>query len=264
MPILSRAPVALAIALIAVPARSQFRPEEAACAQKDPKKYTIDETTLRIAKIGPTAGIPKIKSPAAGGDNALPVLDEITNIGQKAWSIIVDNRPVVNVKSQYATALPKGSTGWADIGGWHPPAGAIYELTAKNGYGMTMIDVRYQVLRTYGGSYQGKGKYLTAVAVEPLLVEVGWAYHFSMDASVPDTSIVNVGTSSNPVAGMMAALTWRISTPIKDSSGQGLYFLQGDGAFREIGGPFSGRSLDKAKAALAALGVDRTRGEALR
>jgi hypothetical protein len=254
MSIIRRIPVALAIALTAAPAWSQFRPDEIAAAQHDPKMYTLDETTVHIEKVGPSNGPSKekIPDPAGGGGGVIPVLDEIINVGLKVWKIIVDNKPVVDVKTQYATALPKGSSGWSDVSGWHVPVGTIYELTAKNGYGLKMIDVRYQVLRTYGGSYQGKGRYLTAVTVEPLRVDVGWAYRFTMDASVPDSSIVNVGTSEDPVAGMMAALGWRISTPIKDSSGKGLYFLQGDGAYKEIGGPFSSHALDKAKLASAA------------
>ena len=255
MSISRRVPIALAISLITVPAWAQFRPEEEAnAARKDPRQYTIDETTIRIEKIGPAVGPSRAKSPDAGGGDALPGLGEIINTGQKLWKIIVDNKPVVDVKTQYATALPKGSHGWADIGGWRPPIGTIYELTAKNGYGMKMINVRYQVLRTYGGSYKGKGRYLTAVTVEPLLVEVGWAYHFSMEASVPGMSIVNVGTSSDPVAAMMAALSWRVTTPIKDSMGQSLYFLQGDGGYKEIGGPFSGPALDKTRAKIVAAG----------
>ncbi|MFI5362644.1 MAG: hypothetical protein ACHQ49_11795 [Elusimicrobiota bacterium] len=242
---LRRAPIALTLALIAAPAWSQFHPDELAAAGRDPKMYTLDETSIRIEKIGPSAPPAKTKSPAAvgGGDGGgvLPVLDDIINIGLKIWKIVVENKPVVDVKTQYATALPKGSSGWTEISGWHVPVGTIYELTAKNGYGVRTIKVRYQVLRTYGGSYQGKGQYLTAVTVEPLLVEVGWGYRFSMDAAVPDTSIVNVGTSADPVAGMMATLSWRISTPIKDASGQGLYFLQGDGAYKEVGGPFVNR-----------------------
>ena len=254
MSMIRRVPVALAIALTAVPAWSQFRPEEVAAAQNDPKMYTLDETTIRIEKIGPAPSKSKLPDAVGGGGSVLPVLDEIVNVGLKVWKIIVDNKPVVDVKTQYATALPKGSSGWSDVSGWHVPVGTIYELTAKNAYGLKMIDVRYQVLRTYGGSYQGKGQYLTAVTVEPLRVDVGWAYHFSMEASVPDTSIVNVGTSADPVAGMMATLGWRISTPIKDSSGKGLYFLQGDGAYKEIGGPFSDRSLEKTRAKIASAG----------
>jgi hypothetical protein len=254
MSMFRRIPASLMIIMITVPAWSQFHPDELKAAQKDPKMYTLDESTIKIETVGPTVSPSETPSPGGGGGigEAIPVLDQMINLGQKIWKIIEDNKPVVDVKKQYATALPKGSTGWQDIGGWHPPVGTIYQLTAKNAYGMKMINVRYQVLRTYGGSYQGKGRYLTAVTVEPLLVEVGWAYHFTMEASVPDTSIVNVGTSADPVAGMMATLNWHISTAVKDSQGQGLYFLQGDGAFKEVGGPFGAAALGKAKASVAA------------
>jgi hypothetical protein len=256
-------PASLLITMITVPAWSQFHADELRAAQQDPKMYTLDESSIRITKVGPTVTpsdipAPRIDPAPRGGDSgggigdAIPVLDQIINLGQKIWKIIADNQPVVDVKTQYATALPKGLNGWSDLAGWHPPVGTIYELTAKNAYGMQMIHLRYQVLRTYGGSYNGKGKYLTAVTVEPLLVEVGWGYHFSLDASVPDTSVVNVGTAADPVAGMMATLNWHISTVIKSSQGQGEYFLQGDGAYKEVGSPFGAEALDKAKAKVAA------------
>jgi hypothetical protein len=123
--------------------------------------------------------------------------------------------------------------------GWQIPKSDTYHLTAKNLVGLTVINVRYQVLRTYGGSYKGKGKYLTAVGVQPLLVDVAWGYHFSMDAFIPDESIVNVGRADDPIAALTAQVKWRISTPVQDTQGQGFYFLQGDGLLREIGKPFS-------------------------
>ncbi|MEK7383789.1 MAG: hypothetical protein AAB262_10970, partial [Elusimicrobiota bacterium] len=87
----------------------------------------------------------------------------------------------------------------------------------------------------------------------PLLVEVAWGYKFTLEAAVPDTSVVNVGTTENPVAAMLAQLAWRVQTPIKDSQGKGIYYLQGDGLFKEIGGPFSSKSLEKARAGVVQL-----------
>jgi hypothetical protein len=254
---LRRVPIALAIVLSAAPAWSQFTKQEVKAAQNDPKQYTLDESSFKIDKIGPTVSPTDILPPAGSGGglgDALPVLDQLINTGMKIWKIIADNHPVVDVKTSYATAIPKGMTNWADLSGWQVPKGTIYEISAKNLYGVQVIHVRYQVLRTYGGNYQGKGKFLTAVTVEPLQVDVAWGYHYSMDANVPETSIVNVGTSADPIAGMMATLNWHISTSLKDSQGTGLYFLQGDGAFREVGGPFSNQSLEKAKLSAAAAG----------
>lgn len=255
-----RATLVLSLAVLVAPASAQFSPKELQAAKKDPAAFTVDETTVVIEKLGPSVSPSEVPSPPdSGGGDVIPVLDQIINIGQKIWKIIVDNRPVVDVRNQYATALPKGVTGWSSMSGWKPPQGTVYQLVAKNSYGGTVINVRYQVLRTYGGSYEGKGKYLTAVTVEPLLVEVAWGYKFNLEAAVPDTSVVNVGTTENPIAGMMPQLAWRISTPIKDSQGKGLYWVQGDGAFREVGGPFQKGELAKAKARM-----DKAAEEALR
>jgi len=247
-----RAPLVLTALMFALPAAAQFSIKEIAAASKDPKAYTVDELSIEIKNLGPTVSPTEVTPPDAGGGvDPTVILDQIINIGQKIWKIVVDNKPVVDVKTQYATALPEGVKGWASMGGWQRPKGTIYQLTAKNRYGGQVINLRYQVLRTAGGSYKGTGKYLTAVTVEPLLVEVAWGYHFSMEASVPDTSIVNVGTTENPVAAMMAQLGWHISTAIKDSQGKGIYYLQGDGAYQEIGGPFKNNGVEKAKASVA-------------
>jgi hypothetical protein len=254
-----RVPLALAVLSLALPAAAQFSMKEIAAASRDPKAYTVDELSVQITKVGPTVTPTEVTPPdAGGGADPTVILDQIINIGQKIWKIVVDNKPVVDIKTTYATALPEGVKGWAAMGGWQRPKGTIYQLTAKNAYGIQVINLRYQVLRTAGGSYKGTGKYLTAVTVEPLLVEVAWGYHFSMEAAVPDTSIVNVGTTENPVAAMMAQLGWHISTPIKDSQGKGIYYLQGDGAYQEIGGPFKRDEIDVIKAKIA-----KTMGETL-
>lgn len=225
---------------VAVLASAQFTPKEIEAARKDPARYTIDESTIKIEDLGPAVNPANIDSPPPpdGGGSPIYILDQIINIGQKLWAIIEKNKPVVDVRNSYATALPKGSTHWNDLAGWSAPKGKVYKLTAKNTYGQTMVTAKWQVIRTYGGNREGKGKYLTAVTVEPLQVDVLWGYKFTLLAEVPDTSVINVGTKADPVAAMTATLKWRIETVVKDSQGKGLYYLQGDGLFQELGGPF--------------------------
>jgi hypothetical protein len=176
-------------------------------------------------------------APAAVSTANAARLDVIANLGQRIWKVVVDNKPVVDAKTQYATALPMGVTDWSAMEGWQPTVGTVYELKVKNAFCATVVDLQYQVLRTAGGSYKGAGKYLTAVTIQPMFLEVAWGYHVSVEASVPDSSIVNVGTLDKPVAAMTAELAWRVSTPIKDIQGKSLYYMQGDGVYREIGGP---------------------------
>lgn len=234
--------VAPLLALV-VAAHAQFTPKEVDAARKDPAKFTVDEATIQIEKLGPVAE--PMEAPGGGGTGDVDptvLLDTIINIGTKVWTIIDKNKPVVDVKTQYATALPKGITSPMQLAGWRPPKGAIYGMTAKNAYGQTVVSVKWQVLRTYGGSYHGKGKYLTAVTVQPLQVDVLWGYKFSLDASVPDVTVINAGTDTDPVAGMSPVLQWRIQTAIKDSTGKAGYYVAGDGSYQELG-DYWGRAL---------------------
>jgi len=222
-------------------------------AKDDPKAYTIDESSIRIQNLGPALspkqlGLPEPKNPKnptkPGGDDGsgqdpLVIIDQIINLGQKIWAIIEANKPVVNIQTQYGTATPQGITHWSQLAGWKPPEGTVYGFYAKNAYGTTVINVRYQVLRTCGGNYNGKGKYLTAVTIEPLNVDVLWGYKFNLGVEIPDSSIANAGTAEDPLAAMQPLVKWTIATAIKESNGRSLYYLRGDGLFKEIGGPFA-------------------------
>jgi hypothetical protein len=252
-------PIALiAVALLTPPAQSQslFNEREIAEARQDPEQFTLDEKTLAITKTDsrPSDLIvqdPNLPYPPDGGIDP----GAIINIGQKIWDIIVANKPVVDVKTQYASAVPSGLTNWLSLSGWKVPEATTYVFSAKNAYGVTVVNVRYVVVRTYGGSYLGKGKYLTGVTISPLQVDVVWGYKFSLSMEVPDSAVVNAGTAADPVAGMDANIKWNIQTPIKESQGQGMYYVQGDGLFKEIGRPFTSSAALRVSHSLAAASV---------
>jgi hypothetical protein len=206
-------------------------------AAAPPNTCSTPEDTVEIVNLGPVFSMAAAPAPAAVSTANAARLDVIANLGQRIWKVVVDNKPVVDAKTQYATALPMGVTDWSAMEGWQPTVATVYELKVKNAFCATVVDLQYQVLRTAGGSYKGAGKYLTAVTIQPMFLEVAWGYHVSVEASVPDSSIVNVGTLDKPVAAMTAELAWRVSTPIKDIQGKSLYYMQGDGVYREIGGP---------------------------
>ncbi len=232
-----------------------FTPAEIEAARQDPNFFKIDPKSVSIVRLGPTVTPKEIAPPPQdpAGEDPNVILDRIINIAAKIWAIIEKNKPVVNINTTYATAVPEGIKNWGQLAGWKPPQGTIYAFVAKNKYGGRMVDVKYQVLRTYGGSYKGKGQYLTAVTVEPLLVEVMWGYKFDLSAEVPDSSVINVGTSEDPMAAMLAILKWRIQTVLQDTSGRSVYYVQGNGLFKEMGGPFNRGLTEKAGRKIAAV-----------
>jgi hypothetical protein len=198
----------------------------------------IDESSL--APIEEEEGVlsQRLTPPPATGDPSGVDLSVILNLAKEIWAIIEKNKPVVDIKTDYAVALPQGITSWGQLSGWKAPEGKVYGFYAKNKFGQRTVNVRYLVTRMWGGAYKGKGKYLTGVTIEPLTVDVAWGYKFSMKATAPSEAVGNIGTDEEPLAGLRMKVLWTIETPVKSSTGQSVYWFQGDGVFRQEGSPF--------------------------
>lgn len=249
-----------------------FSPLEFDAAMKDPKKFTINSASVEIVRLqGGDIGITLPKPPSGQNDPTLPkppvpgnpnppfppfpggdgggdpigTIDRIVNLAKKIFDIIKENKPVVDITTAYANAVPDGISHWSQLQGWSQPATATYGFYAKNGYGVKVVDVKYQFIRQHSGNYKGKGKFLNSVTVQPLSVTVAWGYKFTMKFEAP--TVANVGTSEDPVASMLARLNWAIDTVIKHEEGTSVYYLEGNGAFREIGGPFKNQAREATK-----------------
>jgi|GEM_PF-675037 len=198
---------------------------------------------------GTTPGTPTTPGgtdPLAGFNNGIAVvngtvdaLDKIVNLVDKIWTIIEKNQPVVNITTNYANAVPFGTSHWTQLQGWSRPSTKRYAFSMKNGYGSEVVKVIYQVHWTHSGNFQGKGKFLTGVTVEPISVTTAWGYKVTLVSEVPESTIANVGTHEDPVASMQLQLRWVVHTAIKDISDKAIYYVQGDGMMKEIGSPFA-------------------------
>jgi hypothetical protein len=100
-------------------------------------------------------------------DQADVILDKIINMGRKVWTIIEKNKAVANVNVNSASALPAGAKDWLGFENWQTPAAKTFTISYKNLYGINVVTFTYTVVYTYGGSYQGKGQYLTQITIIP-------------------------------------------------------------------------------------------------
>lgn len=186
--------------------------------------------------IDPTASP---SNPLDGVNNTLDALDRVVNLVDKVFDLIAKNQPVVNIAVNYANAVPFGTSHWTQLQGWSQPATKKYAFVMKNLYGSEVVKVVYQVHWTHSGNFQGVGKFLTGVTVEPLSVTTAWGYNVDLTAEVPDSTIANVGTTAKPVASMQLQLKWKVHTIIKDIQEKVIYYVQGDGYMKQIASPFS-------------------------
>jgi len=171
-------------------------------------------------------------------NSTVGTIGNIVNLAQKIWSIIQENQPVVNITTNYANAVPYGTSNWTQLENWSKPATKKYSFSMKNAFGSEVVKIAYQVDYTYGGNYNGKGKFLTGVTIEPLSVTTAWGYKVNLTSEVPDSTVANVGTQSDPVASMQVQLDWTVHTALKDTTSKAIYYVQGDGLLQEMGTPF--------------------------
>lgn len=255
----------------------------AADITRDPRYFAVDESSIMIEEItdkggtipgpqelpkppsgpqinpplvtpGTTPGTTPAVDPLAGFNNGVAVvngtvaaIDNIVNLMEKIWNIIEKNQPVVNVTTNYANAVPFGTSHWSQLQGWSKPATKKYSFSMKNGFGSEVVKVTYQVHRTHSGNFQGKGKFLTGVTIEPLNIVTAWGYKVTLVSEVPDSTIANVGTHEDPVASMQVQLKWIVHTALKDITSKAIYYVQGDGVLEEIGTPFKNAQEMKTK-----------------
>jgi len=237
------------------PGAPGFSKTEQEYAKTDPQYFTIDPKSVSLKLISvteePDMSYVKLQEPPPKDvDSILVTIDHIINIATKIWDIVQQNQPVVNINTKYAVAYPDGVTAASQLAQWSKPKTYTYGFYAKNLYGSVMIDCKYKFSYSYNGAYKGKGKYLTAVAVIPTVAQVGWGYQFSMAAEVPDSTIDNVGTDTDPVAGMQMKLNWKMHTVLKEVDGTSVYYIQGDGYFEELANPWKqGTKVEDVKSA---------------
>ena len=240
---------------IAVAATALFATRASAASNPDEKYFTVDENSIVIQEIpvkGGTIGgdlptpptTPQI-NPGAPGINfddingTIGVIDNIVNLMDKIMTIIAKNQPVVNITVNYANAVPFGTSHWTQLQGWSKPSTKAYEFSMKNAYGSEVVKIAYQVHWTHNGNFQGKGKFLTGVTVEPTSVTTAWGYNVDLTAEVPDSTVANVGTSADPIASMQVNLKWKVHTIIKDIEGKDIYYVQGDGLMQPMSKAFA-------------------------
>lgn len=160
------------------------------------------------------------------------VIDKIVNIGRKVWAVAELGRPVVNITTYTANALPQGLQCWTDLTGWQVPQSKVYRVQYLNGFNVNVVDFAYRVGFTAGGALDGKGKYITNATIMPAALNVSWGFNFNAQAEVP--SVFNTGSKVQPVAGMQMLMKWNIKTIVSHIEHTETFYVGGDNTMKHL------------------------------
>jgi hypothetical protein len=157
---------------------------------------------------------------------AAALLSNIVNAANASWSVVAQNRPAVNVKSTFASAVPDTSSGEFSLQGFSPVQYKTYRRTAYSSLGLTAYDVTYTVVHQYGGNVRGTGHYLTSVSVIPNSVYVGFGSGLSI--SVDGAAASNIGTEDDPIGYLVMPVSFTHQGWISSTQKTEIYEFRGD------------------------------------
>ncbi len=169
---------------------------------------------------------------------AILIVDGLLAIGKKVWPIIEDNKPVINVDNKLSiSVVPKiADTPNSDIPflltNWSVPKKKSFRVSYLNGFGSEVIGFTYSILYQYGGKYDGRGQYLTAINVIVDKVNVSWGFNFSAKTSL--MSIVNHGSKKDPVAGASFKISYVAKSILKEIRAEDGFHIQGNGVLNKL------------------------------
>lgn len=162
--------------------------------------------------------------------------DKLIAFGQKVWEIVKAGKPTntTNFVSPISVLPGVDKTGQAfyEMENWAVPRVKKFEVKYENLLGMTVISFTYGVHYQSGGSYQGKGKYLTGVNIEASDVYVAWG--FSLDASSSLVAISNMGSSANANAAATMKINYTAKSVLQTFSASESFHVTGSGEFFPI------------------------------
>ena len=166
----------------------------------------------------------------------IQVTNELIALGERVYELVKKGKPVLNMEYAPISVLPKDGNGRAvealETEGWSAPRSERVSMVYRNGFGASVVTFDYNVIFAYGGSYDGKGAYITAAQVIPSNVAVSWGFEFN--AKMRLDGLQNHGTRANPVAGAVLGINYKASSLVKVIETNDSYHITGRGGLRKL------------------------------
>lgn len=162
---------------------------------------------------------------------------QIIAFGKEIYKIVVAGKPVINTKHAPISILPLDTEFGKeikplDLSHWQAPKSTKFKVTYKNGFGAEVVTFTYNINMSYGGSFRGKGSYVSHAQIVPENVSVAWGYNFNAEMSL--VGLTNIGTDESPIAGATLQLSYTVSTVLKEDKNNMTIFIAGNGTIQQM------------------------------
>jgi hypothetical protein len=183
-------------------------------------------------------GLPNMNGeidPAERAGKIIGVARDLVALGEDVYQLVIKGKPTNKTTYAPISIIPRINGEAVDILAtetWRAPVKKTYQVVYENTYGMDVVTFRYSVIYSYGGSYEGKGAYLTAVQVVPETVRTLFGFDFT--ATMKLGGIQNQGTRDNPIAGATILMEYTVSSLIVANTEVDSFFVTGVGGLKKL------------------------------
>lgn len=203
-----------------------------------------DVSVMKIQDPTPATPAPTVADRAQAVGSVISVAKDVVALGEAIYALVEKGRPKVTTEYAPISILPRDPSNTAadpaqryavdpfDMEGFSFPVEKMITAKVKTPTGGEAVVFQYKVVYSYGGSYNGTGKYLTGINIIPASVKVshGWQLNSSMKL----TGMMNHGTRANPIVGAMITIKYSINSSTQAFERNDTIYISGDGSMKAM------------------------------
>lgn len=181
-----------------------------------PAKPTFED---RAEKVGTVIGIAK----------------DLVALGEQIYELVQKGKPTNTTEYAPISVVPRDpmTKEYVDpfeLENFSMPIEKKYTTVVKNGSGSEVVRFEYMIIFSYGGSYNGAGKYITGAEIVPIKVNTkfGWDFNATMKLG----GIMNNGTKENPVAGVNLTMKYQMNSWSSSFERNDVIYINGAGQIK--------------------------------
>ncbi len=160
---------------------------------------------------------------------------ELVALGEDIYKLVIKGKPTNTTSYTPISVVPKvagAPVDPMDMENFRMPIKKTFRAIFKNLYRQVVVEYQYSVIFASGGSYDGRGAYITAAQIVPERVNTMFGYDFT--ATMKLGGIQNSGSKLSPVAGATLLMEYSVNTILKASTSVDTFYITGTGAFRRL------------------------------
>ncbi len=217
--------------LITIPNRP-FKPiEDIEFPETNPDGSVKPKSTKPVSQTTLTTATGNGLDPKSKANSVIMVVDKLVALGKQISPLIdlgvpsVSNLPMDAISVVPVVLSKEFLSG--EMENWSNPKTQSYEISYKGFGGIIVARFLYSISFQYGGTYQGKGAYLTGVRSFAKRINVQYGYDLNAKSKL--VQITNVGTKGQVIAGATIDMEYTVKNFARTRTNVDTFFIRGDG-----------------------------------